>query len=287
MDVFAVWKIVVDFFGGIGATISFIVGTFLAIIFGIIPLFGKRKKMLSYKIEVTSLINENFNFSDKFSAIYNNNPVKFLSLVDIYLWNSGTETIHEMDLDTGNSLSVNVSNGGNILEVQTIKHTNEANKLMLLKINENLASIKFKYLDKGDGFKVSMLTGGSDDGDITITGDIRGVGKPRNSDEIRYKIASSVVFLIALIIVFSLYFVNPTAESILRKLKSVENLESAKILIDSYQGDNSVISFIAILVIQFLWLVFMIYSNLRKFTNKFKKENSKKPSLIAFIRDFW
>jgi hypothetical protein len=119
---------VANFFGGLGPTIAIFLGFLLTIVFGIVPLLFGRKKGLSYFTREKTLISDSFKLISKFSAYYENISVNHLNVTDFYIWNSGNETINDIDLITENPLSLSSHGDGIIFDIQNLKNNNPATK---------------------------------------------------------------------------------------------------------------------------------------------------------------
>jgi hypothetical protein len=160
----------------IGVILGFI-GVTLAIVFF---LKSRRIKRPIYTIRSVHLIRDVSDRVDFLEIKYAGERIPNLTSSKITLWNQGRETIEGSDIAQADPLSIRTAKGLKILEARVLQSVNAANRLDVSKnVDDSGASIRFDFLDYGEGAVIQVLHTGSSSSDLSVTGTIKGGGQFR------------------------------------------------------------------------------------------------------------
>jgi hypothetical protein len=215
--------------------------------------------------------------------------VKYLTLTDYYIWNSGNETIHDIDLITDNPLCLTNLGRGIILDIQKSISTNPANgSNAVISNNQRDILINFKYLDPNDALIISILHGGEYSSSIEVKGNIRGI---KTIGQFNISIWKFLPLLLIISIVgFLIIISGPQPTQIIQDAQKAVSLAESKEILGLYKPQNS-LSYVAKLLLVFLSLfalMFYIYlsSKRSKILNLQSKLNLFE-NLKIFVKDFF
>jgi hypothetical protein len=277
------------FFGGTGPTIGLFLGLLFTLFFGIFPLFFGKRKNITYLCTGKNLISDISMLNSKFTANFDSKLVKHLTLTDCYIWNSGNETIDDIDLITENPLRLTNLGRGIMLDIQKSVSTNPANGSSVVISNDQRdILINFKYLDPKDALIISVLHGGEYPSSIEIVGSIRGIRKIGQFSLSMWKFLP--FFLIIIAVGFSIVISSPQPTQIIEDAKKAISLAESKEILGLYKPQNSLSYLVKLLIVflSFYALTFYIYLSSKR--NKILNLQSKLSlfeNLKIFIKDFF
>lgn len=147
-------------------------GILLAITF---YLKSRRKLRVSYETKSFDLIKDNISKLSGFKATFNGEELENLTAVKVIIWNSGNSLLEKNNISTNNPLYLTLNN----IEILAAECTTSSDKsnLVIAKLNENHKNridLDFEYLDKRQGFVLSILHKGNADNNAKLKGIIKG-----------------------------------------------------------------------------------------------------------------
>ena len=137
---------------------------------------GKKYKAFSFSHISNSIVRNGEKLIPQIKFTFNNLEIHNLTVTKVAIWSSGNEVINSADIVVGKELNVIVPDGVEILSAEIIGKSDETNQFSLVKMDPQVASLAFNYVEKNDGIVVQVIhTGFSDD--ISVSCKIKG-GKP-------------------------------------------------------------------------------------------------------------
>lgn len=137
---------------------------------------NKEKKEFSYCLKSNSLIRGKKSKFEKLSITYDGQQIDNLCVSKFTIWNSGNKTLNHTDMVESKELTIFVTDGCRILDVELIAYSEETNNFSAKIENEHIVKILFEYADKKEGTVIQIIHTGTDE-DIQIDCKIKG-GKP-------------------------------------------------------------------------------------------------------------
>lgn len=121
-----------------------------------------------------------------FSVHFNGEKQPRVTVVQLWFWNQGDETIRAVDIPKASPLEIAVAPGASLLNAQIVKTTDDANQCSLgepqLKEDGSMSiPLRFDYLDHEDGMVVQIVHNGDSCHLIRICGNIMGVKEIRRA----------------------------------------------------------------------------------------------------------
>lgn len=134
---------------------------------------NKEKKEFSFSRQSNILISEKKSIFSKLSITYDNKPIDDLCVSQYAIWNSGNRTLNASDIVDSKELTISVSEGNTILDVEIIANTETTNNFSVEKNDENRVIVRFDYADKKDGIVIQIIHTGTTK-DLSIDCKIKG-----------------------------------------------------------------------------------------------------------------
>lgn len=138
--------------------------TIFSVIFAIYTwVAGRKIKEISVDKYSNEIVKQGKSHIDKLELKYAGKEIEDLSSIIFYIWNSGNDVINANDMVGENAISI-LSKNKQFLEAQILKQSDPSNLFQVTKFDPTNVSLKFDYLDSGEGVKIQILyTGSSDD----------------------------------------------------------------------------------------------------------------------------
>ena len=175
-----------------------IITIILAILF---YLKGKKEKKPTFQIRSFNLVKE---FSKKVTNIellHSGENIENLTITKVIFWNRGNEPIRKDDIAVADPIKIAVGSKYEIFEAEILNdRANGANRFKLVKNGNKSTIIAFDFISHGEGVAVQIAHSGLSSEDVTITGTIIGVGKPKEEsyDSDQTSMEHSCLFMMVL-----------------------------------------------------------------------------------------
>ena len=132
-----------------------VVGLIAAFYYGI---KGKSKKELSYMIvQSEKLITSGKKRVPKLHLLFESKGIYDITVTTCTIWNTGTQTINQSDIVSGNAIKICPIEGSRILDVQILATNRETNKFEIKKVEDAVAILNFDYIDPKQGATVQIV----------------------------------------------------------------------------------------------------------------------------------
>lgn len=132
-----------------------VVGLIAAFYYGI---KGKSKKELSYMIvQSEKLITSGKKRVPKLHLLFESKEIYDITVTTCTIWNTGTQTINQSDIVSGNAIKICPIEGSRILDVQILATNRETNKFEIEKVEDAVAILNFDYIDPKQGATVQIV----------------------------------------------------------------------------------------------------------------------------------
>jgi len=156
-----------------------ILGLVLAIVF-----YRRTKcnKSFSFAHRSIPIFRDSTPLVSKLRVQYEGKDTKNLTLTHMAFWNSGNETIRDIDLVGNDALRVAVEEG-TILDAELLFATQKANNISLAKPQEASVDLAFRFLDAQHGGVVRIVHTATSRRHIDMRGTLMGVGAPKEIAE--------------------------------------------------------------------------------------------------------
>ncbi|MDA3898410.1 MAG: hypothetical protein PF482_19915 [Desulfobacteraceae bacterium] len=138
---------------------------------------GRRLKEVSYSIQSNTLMRDLTDEFPKLAISFDDNDITALTITQVAIWNSGTESIREADISKSDPLRIPLPEGSKLLDYNFKKTVNNANQFSIRHCEQKHSIIiSFEYVDQNDGVIINFIHSGSTQ-DTEIFGSIIGVPK--------------------------------------------------------------------------------------------------------------
>lgn len=152
--------------------------TIAAFVFAIYTwIVGKKKKEFSYFSNSYKIIQKGKSSIPQLQLTYENRNIEDLSITKYAIWNSGNEVINTNDIVSEKPLKITASSDAVILNTEVIAESEETNKFIIDKQQENFSTINFDYVDPRDGVVIQIIHTGEY---LEFDGKIKGGKKLKN-----------------------------------------------------------------------------------------------------------
>jgi hypothetical protein len=112
-------------------------------------------------------------------ALYQNDKIDNLTITKIAFWNAGNVTINHGDISKVDPIKISILNEKKFLDAFIISTTNPVNQFSISKVHkESSVLLSFDYIDKNEGIVIQVIHTGNSSSDITVSGTLKGMGKP-------------------------------------------------------------------------------------------------------------
>lgn len=113
---------------------------------------------------------------------YSGQKVENVTVTTVAFWNGGNETMNGSDVATTDPISFRVKNDFRILEAIVVSMQDASNKIDLTRSrDERSVRLDFEYLDRNQVAVLQVIHTGKSSNDITISGTVKGAGKPERA----------------------------------------------------------------------------------------------------------
>lgn len=142
----------------------------------------KRTKCMSYAHRSIPIFRDSAPLVAKLQVQYDGKSTKNLTLTHVAFWNSGNETIRDIDLVSSDPLRITVEDGS-ILDAELIYAAQKANGIATTALSSNSADLSFRFLDAQHGGVVRVIHTATSRRHIDMKGTLMGVGEPKEIAE--------------------------------------------------------------------------------------------------------
>ena len=155
---------------------------------------GKRTKILSYDINLFSVIKNNLSKVKNIKITYDNLPIDTLNLSRVILWNSGNTLINNSDITNEGIISISLCTDSKILNYDMENSFDNDLNISVEEISPNELSVNFEYIPPNEGILINITHTGDDN--IDIIGSLKEGGKIRRKKIRRKYLKNSIDFIV-------------------------------------------------------------------------------------------
>lgn len=190
-------KSIFDFFdGGSWLNIIFLLLTIFSIVIAFYFYFkAKKEKSPVFNKQTIRLLQPKLAKLKNIEIKYVGQVINNLSLTRLAFWNSGKESIRKEDIPINDPLQIVTVGEVKIYDVE-IDFENKVNNFFVEKINDNLISISFDFIDFNEGVILNVYHSGFDSKELAINGTLIGANKISNGIK-KNKVLKSLDFFFA------------------------------------------------------------------------------------------
>lgn len=136
---------------------------------------GKPIRRLSVATRTFRIVSNRVARLTGIAVTYRDSPVSAISFTRLAIWNAGTEPVRSHDVPEREPLRLATRQGVTILAIDVGEKTREANQVGLVATDSAFPdTLKFDFLEPGDGVVLNIVHDGSGRDDVFLTGSIVG-----------------------------------------------------------------------------------------------------------------
>ena len=160
------------------ALASFAVGLLGIILAVVFYRRTKRRKSLSFAHRSIPIFRDSTPLISKLRIQYDGKDTKNLTLTHLAFWNSGNETIRDIDLVDNDPLRVVVEEGS-VLDVELLFASQKANSINVAPPHDASVDLSFRFLDAQHGGVVRVVHTATSRRHVGMKGTLMGIGEPK------------------------------------------------------------------------------------------------------------
>ena len=132
-----------------------------SVIFGVWTWYAsKQRKEISILCKSDEIIKAGKQRINGLNVTFDGREIEDLTSTKFYIWNSGNQVLHNADIVPSKPLRIHTEKA-TILDAQILRVSDDTNAFMIASASDEIITIAFDFVEKGDGLLVQVLHTGN------------------------------------------------------------------------------------------------------------------------------